>query len=181
MDENSPARKRSGNLGNVVATAIAAPLATAALDQAAKLVRAMADRRGQPRSGGEAVYRYLDKMRVIGETALSMDDESPGDDRQRIVADSGALRDALHEELADLRLSSTARGSDVLDAAQRAVADADRLAAALYKWALRPADASQAHAVNEALQAIGASQDALLSCIGSARRGRPKKGETTGP
>jgi len=161
----------------MVVTAVAAPLAKAAFDQAAKLPKAMADRRRKPRLRNEAIYRRLDKVRVIGEAALALEKEGSNDERQRLAADSAALRDALHEILADFRLSSGARKSDVLDAAQTAVRDVDRLVAVLSKWALNSSDASHMRALQEAVRAVDASENALLTCMDKTRRGRPRNEE----
>jgi hypothetical protein len=156
-------------LGAAVVTAIAAPLANAAIQQAAKLPKAIADRRKRPRLRNEAIYRRLDKARVIGEGALAMDKDSPNDERQRMATEAATLRDALHEILVDFRLSSSAQKSNVLDAAQTAVRDVDRLVAELNKWALNSSDSSITRALKQAVEAVHTSENALLACMGKAR------------
>jgi hypothetical protein len=151
-------------------------LAKAALDQAAKLPGAIADWRRKPRLRNEAIYRRLDKVRVIGEAALALGNEGSNDDRQRMATDATAIRDSLHEILADLRLSSAAQKSDVVDAVQTAVRDADLLVAALNKWSLNSADSSQTRALQHAVRAVEASENALLASMGKTRRRWPSKG-----
>ena len=153
-------------------TAIVAPLANAAIQQAAKLPKAIADRRRRPRLRNEAIYRRLDKARVIGEGALAMDKDGPNDKRQRTATEAAAHRDALHEVLADFRLSSSAQKSDVLDAAQTAVRDVDRLVAGLNKWALNSSDSSNTRALQWAVEALNASENALLARMDEARSGQ---------
>lgn len=148
-----------------------------AVDGATKPLTAMVDKRKQNRLRNEAIYRLLDKVRVIGEAALALGDDAHNDERQRIVKDSAALRDALHEQLADLRLSSGAQKSEVLDAIQTATADADRLVTALNRWALNSSDAGQTTTLGEAVGVLDASENALLSALDKTRRGRPRKGE----
>lgn len=184
MTEGGPSNKPASGgpfsrqaIGAAVVTALAAPLAKAAFDQAAKLPKAVADRRRKPRLRNEAIYRRLDKVRVIGEAALALDNEGLNDERQRMAADAAALRDSLHEILADFRLSSSAQKSDVLDTAQTAIRDVDRLVAALNKRALNSPDSSQASALEQAVQAVDASENALLAGMGKPRRERPSKRE----
>jgi hypothetical protein len=113
-----------------------------ALEQVVRLPTAMADRRRKSRLLHEAIYRHLDKVRVIGEAALALGDEGLNEERQRTAGESTALRDALHEQLADWRLSFPAQNSEVLDAAQTAIKDADCLVSALNKWSLNSSDGS---------------------------------------
>jgi hypothetical protein len=180
MADKTPTTRRGGTIGAVVLGAVAAPLATAALEQATKLAKAMADRRGKPKLRNEVIYRNLDKVRVIGEAALTLDSEGHDDERQRLVVESAVLRDALHEQLVDLQLSSAAQKPDLLDAAQTAIGDADRLVAVLNKWALNSSDAGQTRALQQAVQAITASENALLSCMKKAHRGLQRKGQKRG-
>jgi len=160
--------------------AVAAPLALAALHEATKLAKAMADRRGKPRSRNEAIYRDVYKVRVIGETALSLDNESVRDERQHMVEEAVGLRDALHEQLPSLRLSSAAQKSGLLDAVQTAVGDIDRLVAAMSKWAVKSSDESESLSLQRAVGALRASEDALLTRVHRTHRRRSwRRGEET--
>ena len=87
-----------------------------------------------------------------------------------MVTDSTTLRNALHDQLAALRVSYAGQQSDVLDAAQTAAKDVDRLVAALNKWVLSPSGAGQAQALEQAVQAVDASENALLSRMGKTQR-----------
>ena len=58
-------------------------------------------------------------------------------------------------------------------AARTAIKDADSLSAALNKWALNTSDASQTRALRQAVLAIDASEDTLISFLGKAPRSRP--------
>jgi hypothetical protein len=151
--------------------------ANTAVTGATKPLTAMVDRRRNNRLRNETIYRLLDKVRVIGETALALGDDAQNDERQRIVKDSAAVRDALHERLADLRLSSGTQKSEVLDAIQAAIADADRLVTALNKWAPNSSNAKQTTALRGAVQALNASEDALLAALDKTGRRRSSKGE----
>lgn len=151
--------------------------ADTAVSGATKPLTKMVDQRKKNRLRNEAIYRLLDKVRVIGEAALALGDEAHDDERQRMVKDSAALRDALHEQLADLRLSSGAQKSEVLDAIQVAIADADRLVTALNKWALNSSNARPTTALQEAVGALDISENALLSALDKSRRKRSGKGE----
>lgn len=184
MTDNDSSNKQPGGsplnkqtIGVMILSAAAAPLVKAALEHAEKVPQVIAARRKKPKLRNEAIYRHVYKVRVIGETALALDNEGSNDERRQIVADSAALRDALHDQLADLRLSSAAQKSDVLDAAQTAIRDTDRLVATLNRWALNSSDASQVSALQQAVRALEASENALLSCMGKNRRWRPRKGE----
>jgi len=180
MTENRPPTKPTSTFGNAAAQTLGAAVAGVALTGAGKLVKELADRRRNPRLRNEAIYHHLDKVRNIGEKALALDNASPADERQRMVADSAALCDALHEQLAVLRLSPTTQKPGVLDAARTAIRDADSLAAALNTWALNSSDASKTQALQQAVRAIDASETALLSCMGKTPRRRPwKRGEQT--
>jgi len=181
-DNNPPNKQTSGSplnkqtIGVMILTAAATPLVKAALEHAEKVPQVIAARRRKPKLRNEAIYRHVYKVRVNGEAALALDDGASNDERQRLVADSAALRDALHDQLADLRLSSAAQKSDLLDAAQTAIRDTDRLVAALNKWALNSSDASQASALQQAVRALEVSENALLSRLGKNHRWRPRKG-----
>ena len=182
-DNNPPNKQTSGSplnkqaIGVMILTAAATPLVKAALEHAEKVPQLIAARHRKPKLRNEAIYRHVYKVRVNGEAALALDDGGSTDERQRLVADSAALRDALHDQLADLRLSSAAQKSDVLDAAQTAIRDTDRLVAALNRWALNSSDASQVVALQQAVRALEVSENALLSCLGKNHRRRPRKGE----
>lgn len=161
-----------------IVKAVAGPLAVAALGGAAKFAKAVADRRGTPRSRNEAIYRNVYRVRVIGETALSLDNEGARDERQGMVAEAVGLRDALHEELPSLRLSAAAQKSGLLDAVQTAVGDVDRLVAAMSKWAVNSSDEGESLALQRAVAALGASEDALLLRVRGVRRRRSgRRGE----
>ena len=151
--------------------------ASTAVTGATKPLTKMVDQRRNNRLRNEAIYRLLDKVRVIGEAAVALGDEAHNDERQRMVKDSAALRDALHEQLADLRLSSGAQKSEVLDAIQIAIADADRLVTALNKWALNTSDAGQTTLQRDMVRALDTSENALLAALDKTRRRRPGKGE----
>jgi hypothetical protein len=168
QSSGSPLNKQT--IGAMLLTAAAAPLANAAIQQAAKIPQAMAARRSRPKLRNEAIYHHVYKARVIGEAALSLDSEGSDDERQRMVTDSTTLRNALHDQLAALRVSYAGQQSDVLDAAQTAAKDVDRLVAALNKWALSPSGAGQAQALEQAVQAVDASENALLSRMGKTQR-----------
>ena len=182
-DDNPSNKQASGNpfnrqtIGVMILTAAATPLVKAAVENAEKVPRAIAARRRKPKLRNEAIYRHVYKVRVNGEAALALDNGDSNDERQRLVVDSAALRDALHDQLADLRLSSVSQKSDVLDAAQTAVRDTDHLVAALNRWALNSSDASRASALQQAVRALEASENALLSCMGKNHRWRLRKGE----
>jgi hypothetical protein len=156
---------------------IVAPLVTQqAVDRATKFARGAAEQRGQLRECGGAIYRHLDKVRVIGETALTLDDDSPSEVRQPLAAEAAALRDSLHAQMADFRLLAAARKLVVLDVAQAALVESDRLVTELRRWSLRTRDASPTEALRHAVQSLAASQSALLSCLGQPRRmGRKQK------
>lgn len=164
----SPLNKQT--IGVMLLSAAAAPLANAAIQQAAKIPQAMAARRSKPKLRNEALYYHVYKARVIGEAALSLDSESSDDERQRMVTDSTTLRNALHDQLAALRVSYAGQPSDVLDAAQTAARDVDRLVTALNKWAPNPSGGGQAQALEQAVQAVDASENALLSRLGKTHR-----------
>lgn len=106
---------------------------------------------------------------------LARGNEALSDERQRAVADAVALRDALHEQLLDLHVSAAARKSGVLDVMEPAVQDADRLMAALNKWALKPMDTKRPPALLEAVRALAASENALRSHLEKSRRRRAGK------
>ncbi len=132
-DDNPSNKQASGSplnrqtIGVMILTAAATPLVKAAVEHAEKVPQAIAARRRKPKLRNEAIYRHVYKVRVNGEAALALDNGDSNDERQRLVADSAALRDALHDQLADLRLSSVTQKSDVLDAAQTAIRDTDHL------------------------------------------------------
>ncbi len=151
--------------------------AEGAIKGAAKPFQGKADQRRKNKLRNEDIYRLLNKVRVIGEAALALGDEAQDDERQRMVKESAALRGALHEQLADLRLSSGVQKSEVLDAIHTAIAGADRLVTALNKWALSSPGSGRTSALREAVQALDASQNALLSTLDKTRRRRPRKGE----
>jgi hypothetical protein len=92
-----------------------------------------------------------------------------------MARDAAALRNALQEILADLRLSSTAHKSDVLYTAQTAVRDVDRLVAALNKWAPNSANESHLQTLQQAVRAVDASE--TPSSCPWARLLAPSKGE----
>jgi hypothetical protein len=167
----TPSSRRA--IGGVVASLLGA----VAVDQGRKLADYMIERRKILRAPSEAVYRDLVKLRLVGEAALTLDKESSSVERQRRVVESTNLRDRLHEQLADWRLSSAAQRSDLLGAAQTAVDEADRLVAVLNKWALHPSDADQTKALQQAVQAVAASANALISGMEKAQRGRLRRGE----
>jgi hypothetical protein len=168
QSSGSPLNKQT--IGVMLLTAAATPLANAAIQQAAKIPQAISARRSKPKLRNEAIYYHVYKARVIGEAALSLDSEGSDDERQRMVTDSTILRNELHDQLAALRVSYAGQQSDVLDAAQTAAKDVDRLVAALNKWALSPSGAGQAQALEQAVQAVDASENALLSRMGKTPR-----------
>lgn len=148
-----------------------------AVTHATKPITGIVDQRRKNRLRNEDIYRLVDKLRVIGEAAVALGEDAGNDERQRIAKDSASLRDALHEQLAELRLSSRAQRSEVLDAIQRAVADADRLVIALNRWAMNSSVAGSSSALLEVTRALDASENALLSALDKSRRRRPKKDE----
>lgn len=176
MTSNSSSREPGGRplnkqtIGGILLSAAAAPLVNAAIQQAAKISQDIATRRTKPKLRSEAIYRHLDKVRVVGEAALLLENDGSNEERQRIVTDSTVLRDALHEQLAELRLSSGGQKSDVLDAAQAATRDVDRLVAVLSKWALNASGIDQIRALEQAIRAVDASENVLLSCMGNTQR-----------
>jgi len=134
----------------------------------------VAKTRRNPRLRSVAIYRLLHKLRVIGEDALALENEGLNDERQRVVTDAAALRDALHDQLLDLHVSAAARKSGVLDVIEPAVKDADRLMTALNKWALNPAT-RRSPALLEAVRALAVSENALRSHLEQSRRRRARK------
>lgn len=151
----------------------------AAMVGVAALSVSVAKSRRNRRQPAEAVYRLLHKLRVVGEDALALENEGHNDERQRVVTDAAALRDALHEQLLDLHLSAAARKSGVLDVIEPAVKDADHLMAALNKWALNPADTRPSPALQEAVRDLAASENSLRSHLGKSRRKRTRKEHNT--
>ena len=183
MTEQTPRSKPASTIGNAAAQALGSAIVGVAIQQAGKLVKRMADSRSGPKSRYLTIYHHIDKVRNIGEKALALGDEGPAEERQRMVAQSAELCDALHEQLAVLRLSPTPEKASMLDSAARsAIKDADSLAAALTKWALNSSDTSLSQTLQEAVQAIDASEDALVSFLGKVPRRRPwEKGNERSP
>ena len=144
-----------------------------AIQQTGKLIKRMADSHGSPKPRYLTIYHHIDKVRNLGEKALALGDECPAEERQRMVAQSAELCDALHEQLAVLRLSPATEKTSMLDSAARsAIKDADSLAAAFSKWALNSSDASLSQALREVVEAIDASEEALVSFLGKVPRRR---------
>jgi hypothetical protein len=170
----TPSAKPTTTIGNAALQAFGGALVGVAFQQTGKLVKSMADRRKHPRLRYVAIYHNIDKVRNIGEKALTLDDKGAADQRQRMAAQSAALCDALHEQLAALRLSPATQKAGMLDTAARtAIKDADSLAAALNKWAMNTSGASQTRTLQQAVLAIDASEDTLVSFLGKAPRRRP--------
>ena len=171
----APSPKPTTTVGNAALQALGGALVGLAFQQTGKLVKRMADRRKHPMLY-VAIYHNIDKVRNIGEKALTLDGKGAADQRQRMAAQSAALCDALHEQLAALRLLPAAQKTAILDTVARtAIKDADSLAAALNKWALNTSDASQTRTLRQAVLAIDASEDTLISSLGKAPRNRPWK------
>ena len=174
MTGQTPSSKPTKIIGNKAAEALGAAIVGVAIQQTGKVFKRVADSRKAPKSRYVAIYHHLDKVRNIGEKALTLGDKGPADERQRMVAQSAALCDALHEQQAALRLSPATQKTGMLDTAARtAIKDADSLAVALNTWALNSSDASQTQALRQAVLAIDASEDALVSFLGKAPRRRP--------
>jgi len=174
MTGQTPSFKPGKIIGDKAAEALGAAIVGIALTQSGKLVKRMADSRKAPKAHYVTIYHHIDKVRNIGEKALTLGDKDPADERQRMVAQSAALCDALHEQLAALRLSPATQKTSMLDTAARtAIKDADSLAVALNRWALNSSDASLTQTVQQAVVAIDASEDALVSFLGKTPRKRP--------
>lgn len=174
MTEQMPPPKSASTVKDAALRAAGTAIVGIAIQQSGKIFKRLADSRKDPKSRYVAIYHHIDKVRNIGEKALTLDGKSSADDRQRMVAQSAALCDALHEQLAALRLSLATQKTGMLDTAARtATKDADDLATALSRWALNSSDASQTLALQQAVRAINASEDALVSFLGKAPRKRP--------
>lgn len=173
----------SSTAKNAAAQALGTAIVGVAIQQTGKLVKRAADSRKGPKSRYVTIYHHIDKVRNIGEKALALGSHSPAEERQRMVAQSAVLCDALHEQLAALRLSPATEKTSMLDTAARtAIKDADSLATALNRWAPNSSDSSQIEALQQAVRAIDASEDALVSFLGKAPRRRPwKKGKEHSP
>jgi hypothetical protein len=176
MTGQTPPPKPANTVKNAALQAAGSAMVGIAIQQTGKIFKRLADSRKVPKSRYVAIYHHIDKVRNIGEKALTLDSNGPADERQRMVAQAAALCDALHEQLAALRLSSATQKTGMLDTTARAaIKDADGLAAALNRWALNSSDASQTQALQQAVRAIDASEDALVSFLGKAPRGRPRE------
>jgi hypothetical protein len=174
MTGQTPSFKPGKTFGDKAAETLAVAIVGIALTQSGKLVKRMADSRKAPKSRYVTIYHDIDKVRNIGEKALTLGDKGPADERQRMVAQSAVLCDTLHEQLAALRLSPATQKTSMLDTAARtAIKDADSLTVALNRWALNSSDVTQTHTLQQAVVAIDASEDALVSFLGKTPRKRP--------
>jgi hypothetical protein len=179
MTGQTPFPKPTNTVKNAALQAAGTAMVGIAIQQTGKIFKRLSDTRKDPKSRYVAIYHHLDKVRNIGEKALTLDSKGPADERQRMVAQSAALCDAMHEQLAALRLSPATQKTGTLDTAARtAIKDADGLAAALNRWALNSSDASQTQTLQQAVRALDASEDALVSFLGKVpRRRRWEKGK----
>jgi hypothetical protein len=174
MTEQMPPPKSAGTVKDAALRAAGGAIVGIAIQQSGKIFKHLTDSRKDPKSRYVAIYHHIDKVRNIGEKALALDGKGSADERQRMVAQSAALCDAVHEQLAALRLSPATQKTGMLDTAARtAIKDADDLATALSRWALNSSDASQTPALQQAVRAVNASEDALVSFLGKAPRKRP--------
>ena len=78
--------KPTSTVKNAAAQALGSALVGIAIQQTGKLVNRMADSRKGPKSRYVAIYHHIDKVRNIGEKALTLGSHGPADERQRMVA-----------------------------------------------------------------------------------------------